>query len=60
MIVPTGIATDATTQYFFSDLVETGSLAALYDFENAEPLFDGVAPQLQVLPADASAGPASR
>src|SRR5690606_35879067 len=29
MIVPTGIATDATTQYFFKDLVEHGSLAAL-------------------------------
>jgi MmeI, DNA-methyltransferase domain len=34
MIVPTGIATDATTQYFFKDLVGKGSLAALYDFEN--------------------------
>lgn len=42
VIVPTGIATDATTQYFFKDLVQTRSLAALYDFENAKPLFDGV------------------
>ncbi|WP_068396372.1 Eco57I restriction-modification methylase domain-containing protein [Kribbia dieselivorans] len=42
IIVPTGIATDATTQYFFRDLVETGALASLYDFENAKPLFDGV------------------
>lgn len=42
VIVPTGIATDATTQYFFKDLVQTKSLAALYDFENAKPLFDGV------------------
>jgi len=42
LIVPTGIATDATTQYFFRDLVERGSLISLFDFENAKPLFDGV------------------
>ncbi|MGE5765372.1 MAG: hypothetical protein ACM3ZF_16345 [Mycobacterium leprae] len=42
MILPTGIATDATTQYFFRDLVESGSLASLYDFENRKPLFEGV------------------
>jgi hypothetical protein len=42
MILPTGIATDATTQYFFRDLVETGALASLYDFENRKPLFEGV------------------
>ena len=41
-ILPTGIATDATTQYFFRDVVESASLAALYDFENAKPVFDGV------------------
>ncbi len=42
MVLPTGIATDATTQYFFKDLVQKGSLVTLYDFENAKPLFDGV------------------
>lgn len=42
IIVPTGIATDATTQYFFKDLVATNSLFSLYDFENARPLFEGV------------------
>jgi len=42
VIVPTGIATDATTQYFFKDLVESGSLEALFDFENSKPIFDGV------------------
>ncbi|MFB8369842.1 Eco57I restriction-modification methylase domain-containing protein [Pseudarthrobacter sp. NPDC055928] len=42
VIVPTGIATDATTQYFFKDLVETSTIAALYDFENAKPVFEGV------------------
>ena len=42
VIVPTGIATDATTQYFFKDLVGSRSLAAIYDFENAVPIFEGV------------------
>ncbi|MER7418332.1 DNA methyltransferase [Micromonospora peucetia] len=42
VIVPTGIATDATTQFYFKDLVLKGSLSALYDFENAVPLFPGV------------------
>lgn len=42
LILPTGIATDATTQYFFKDLVTKGSLVSLFDFENAKPLFDGV------------------
>ncbi|WP_338702540.1 N-6 DNA methylase [Streptomyces sp. Q6] len=42
VIVPTGIATDARTQYFFKDLVSKGSLTALFDFENAQPLFPGV------------------
>ncbi|SEB97247.1 hypothetical protein SAMN05216483_0800 [Streptomyces sp. 2131.1] len=42
VIVPTGIATDATTRFFFKDLVLTGALAALYDFENAAPVFPDV------------------
>ena len=42
VILPTGIATDATTQYFFKDLVEHGSIASLYDFENRKPLFEAV------------------
>ncbi|NEC64784.1 DNA methyltransferase [Streptomyces sp. SID9727] len=42
VIVPTGIATDVTTQYFFKDLVQKGSIGALYDFENAAPVFPGV------------------
>ncbi|WP_086792646.1 Eco57I restriction-modification methylase domain-containing protein [Streptomyces thermovulgaris] len=42
VIVPTGIATDATTQFFFKELVQNASIAALYDFENAAPLFPGV------------------
>lgn len=42
VIAPTGIATDATTQYFFKELVSTESLGSLFDFENAKPLFEGV------------------
>ncbi|MFI6498916.1 Eco57I restriction-modification methylase domain-containing protein [Nonomuraea typhae] len=42
MVLPTGIATDATTQYFLKDMVETKTLASLYDFENEEKLFPDV------------------
>ncbi|MDR6685762.1 hypothetical protein J2Y41_001317 [Arthrobacter sp. 1088] len=42
IIVPTGIATDHTTQYFFRALVESSTIAALYDFENRAPLFQNV------------------
>lgn len=41
-IVPSGIATDDTTKYFFNDLMTTGTLASLYDFENTANLFPGV------------------
>ncbi|MCX5040597.1 MULTISPECIES: Eco57I restriction-modification methylase domain-containing protein [Streptomyces] len=47
VIVPTGIATDATTQYFFKDLITTGQLAALYDFENEDKVFPGVHHQMR-------------
>ncbi|TYB36470.1 N-6 DNA methylase [Micromonospora sp. AP08] len=42
IIVPTGIATDATTQDFFKDLVVTKSLVSLYDFENEDRVFPNV------------------
>jgi hypothetical protein len=42
LIVPSGIATDDTTKYFFQDLMQTRSLASLYDFENREGLFPAV------------------
>ncbi len=41
-IVPSGIATDDTTKHFFGALMDTRSLASLYDFENRENLFRGV------------------
>ncbi|MEU1603381.1 Eco57I restriction-modification methylase domain-containing protein [Micromonospora matsumotoense] len=42
IIVPTGIATDATTQDFFKDLVVTKTLVSLYDFENEDKVFANV------------------
>ncbi|WP_059015769.1 N-6 DNA methylase [Mycobacterium sp. M26] len=42
VVLPTGIATDATTQYFFKNLVDNAAIASLYDFENRKPLFDAV------------------
>lgn len=42
VIVPTGIATDDTTKYFFADLVERGSLVSLFDFENRLKVFPGI------------------
>ncbi|GIG65149.1 Eco57I restriction-modification methylase domain-containing protein [Phytomonospora endophytica] len=42
VIVPTGIATDATTQHFFKDLVTTGSLVAVHGFENESLIFPEV------------------
>jgi len=41
-IVPSGIATDDTTKYFFQDLVDSGSLVSLYDFENKLGLFPAI------------------
>lgn len=41
-VLPTGIATDDTTKYFFQDLVGTGSLHSLYMFENEGRLFPGI------------------
>jgi N-6 DNA Methylase len=41
-IVPSGIATDDTTKFFFQDLVDSDTLVSLYDFENSVGLFPGV------------------
>ncbi|MFC1912166.1 Eco57I restriction-modification methylase domain-containing protein [Chloroflexota bacterium] len=41
-IVPTGIATDDTTKYFFQDIVHQQSLVSLYDFENNRGIFPTV------------------
>lgn len=42
LIVPSGLATDATTRWLMHDLVVSRQLASLYDFENSLPLFPGV------------------
>jgi len=42
IIVPTGIATDATTAPFFSSLVEHHRLVRLVDFENSRAIFPNV------------------
>ncbi len=42
LLVPSGIATDHTTRRFFAELVGSGSLIALYDFENKAPVFPDV------------------
>lgn len=42
IIVPTGIATDDTTQHYFRALVESAGLVSLYDFENRAALFPAV------------------
>ena len=42
IIVQTGIATDDTTKFFFQDLVRTGELASLYDFENRKNIFPAI------------------
>ena len=42
VIVPTGIATDATTAPFFSMLVQEKQLASVFDFENRELIFPHV------------------
>src|SRR6266699_922748 len=41
-IVPSGIATDDTTKYFFRDLMESRTLVNLYSFENEEFIFPAV------------------
>ena len=41
-IVPSGIATDDTTKFFFQSLMEKKELSSLYDFENRNGIFPGV------------------
>ena len=41
-VLPTGIATDDTTKFFFQDVVGTKALVSLFDFENRRGLFPDV------------------
>ena len=42
IIVPSGIATDDTTKFYFQDLLDHSALVSLYDFENRRGIFPGV------------------
>ena len=42
LVVPSSIAFGEGTKSLFNELVKTGSLSALYDFENREQLFAGI------------------
>jgi hypothetical protein len=42
IIVPTGIATNSRTQYYFSHLVEENQLKSLFDFGNEQGIFPDV------------------
>ncbi|MBP6472235.1 MAG: HEAT repeat domain-containing protein, partial [Chloroflexi bacterium] len=42
VIVPSGIATDDTTKYYFQDIMDSAALVSLYDFENRAGLFPAV------------------
>lgn len=42
VIVPTGIATDATTAPFFAALIDGKRVASLFDFENRDRIFPAV------------------
>ncbi|ODA29726.1 Eco57I restriction-modification methylase domain-containing protein [Planctopirus hydrillae] len=46
-IVPSGIATDSTTQYFIRDLIDSRLLVSLFDFENRQKLFPSVDSRLK-------------
>ncbi len=41
-VLPTGVATDDTTKFFFQDVAEKKSLASLFSFENEEFVFPQV------------------
>lgn len=41
-VIPSGIATDDTTKFFFQEIMEKRALASLYDFENRQGIFAGV------------------
>lgn len=41
-IVPSGIASDDTTKFYFQDIMENNFLVSLYDFENRKKIFPAV------------------
>ncbi len=43
-VIPTGLATDKSTQYLFEALMAPGRIRSLYDFVNEKPFFPEVRP----------------
>ena len=41
-VIPSGIASDDTTKFFFQDIMKKRSLVSLYDFENRKKIFQAV------------------
>lgn len=41
-VLPTGIATDDTTKYFFREIVETKAIVSLFDFQSGPGLFGDI------------------
>jgi len=46
-VLPSGIATDDTTKFYFQDVIERQSLVSLFDFENKRLIFPSVAPVMK-------------
>ena len=42
LITPTGLMTDAFNQFFAAEMLRSGRLGGFTDFENSQPMFDGV------------------
>lgn len=47
VIIPTGIATDNTTRFFFGDLITKRRVVSIYDFWNRLQIFKGVQPKIK-------------
>ncbi len=47
LILPTGIATDYSTRFYFQDIVVKKNLVSLFDFDNSEGIFPAVKPNVR-------------
>lgn len=56
IVTPTGLATDATTAAFFADTLDSKRLAAFFDFENEDKIFEGVHNQFRFAVCSMSGG----
>jgi hypothetical protein len=60
IIVPSGVATDATCQPLFADMVRNHAVASLFDFENREKVFAAVDSRMKFCLLTVSARPQAR